>query len=131
MHKEHLPPESTWPKHVGLSKRILEDKKATDIQVFHTPGSSLSPYTMIASGTSTRHLHALSQALYQALKETGTVAAIEGDNQNQWILLDVDDVIVHLFLPEVRAHYDLESLQRQMISKRASQLSKTPTPDRS
>ncbi len=66
---------------------------------------------VIASGMSQRHVGALAEKLSHALKEQGLeVGAIEGKDQCEWVLLDTGDVIVHLFRPEAREHYNLEKL---------------------
>ena len=66
---------------------------------------------VIASGMSARHVGALAEKLSQSLKDEGMeVGAIEGKDTCDWVLLDTGDVIVHLFRPEAREHYNLEKL---------------------
>lgn len=66
---------------------------------------------VIASGMSGRHVGALAEKLSSALKDQGmAIGAIEGKDTCEWVLLDTGDVIVHLFRPEAREHYNLEKL---------------------
>ena len=73
--------------------------------------SSVCDYFVIASGTSTTHVRALSDNIIKKLKEKGRpIRHAEGVREASWILLDFGDVICHLFLEETRAFYDLEHL---------------------
>lgn len=66
---------------------------------------------IIASGTSQRHVAALADRVVRALKDAGRpVNGIEGLAQGDWVLVDLGDVIVHLFRPEVRELYNLEKM---------------------
>mgnify|MGYP005670427463 FL=1 len=66
---------------------------------------------IIASGTSSRHLQSLSENLVSELKKKGvTNCRIEGKESNDWKLVDVIDIIVHIFNPEKREFYDLENM---------------------
>jgi len=90
----------------------LEDDKAQAISVIDLAGkSTLADYMVIASGTSARHLSAMSDHLVERLKAGGaTKAVVDGKDQGDWVLIDAGDVIVHLFRPEVREFYNLEKL---------------------
>jgi ribosome-associated protein len=90
----------------------LEDDKAQAISVIDLAGkSTLADYMVIASGTSARHLAAMSDHLVERLKAGGaTKALVDGKDQGDWVLIDAGDVIVHLFRPEVREFYNLEKL---------------------
>ena len=73
--------------------------------------SSVCDYFIVAGGTSTTHVRALSDNITKSLKEKGQpVRHIEGEREASWILLDFGDVVCHLFLKETRAFYDLEGL---------------------
>lgn len=91
---------------------LLEDYKARDIQLVDVRGvSSLSDYIVVASGTSTRHLRAVAENLVSELKHRGHAPlGVEGDRESDWVLVDADDVIVHLMLPQARDFYNLEKL---------------------
>lgn len=65
----------------------------------------------MASGTSTPHLKALAGTLQSELKKSGeSTVRVSGDSESAWILLDLYDVMIHLFLPEAREYYAIESL---------------------
>ena len=73
--------------------------------------SSVCDYFVIASGTSTTHVRALSDNIIKKLKETGRpIRQAEGVREASWILLDFPGVVCHVFLEDTRAYYDLEEL---------------------
>ena len=73
---------------------------------------------IIASGTSSRHLQALSEILFAELKKIGLEECrIEGIESNDWKLVDANDIIIHIFHPEKRAFYDLEKMWSEEIPK--------------
>jgi len=73
--------------------------------------SAMADHMVIASGRSSRQVAAIAEKLVQRLKEqTGRTARIEGKETGDWVLIDTDDVIVHLFRPEVREFYQLEKM---------------------
>ena len=73
---------------------------------------------VIASGTSSRHLQALSEILVAQLKRLGVDnCRIEGKESNDWKLVDTQDVIVHIFHPKKRKFYDLENMWSEEIPK--------------
>ncbi|MEM5516626.1 ribosome silencing factor [Henriciella sp. AS95] len=90
----------------------LEDDKAEDVTVIDLQGkSSLADIMVIASGRSARHVASIADHLAQTVKEaTGRPVKLEGLPNADWVLLDVGDIIVHLFRPEVRAFYNLEKI---------------------
>ena len=74
---------------------------------------------IIASGTSSRHLQALSEILVTELKKIGlNECRLEGRESNDWKLVDAQDIIVHIFHPEKREFYDLEKMWSQEIPKK-------------
>ena len=91
---------------------ILDAKKADQINVIRiTNVSSLGDYFVIANGTSNTHVHALADELEEKLKEQGIAPArVEGYRSNSWIILDYDEVVVHLFTADAREFYDLDRL---------------------
>lgn len=91
---------------------LLDDYKARDVQVIDVRGiSSLSDYVILATGTSTRHLQAVAENLVVGLKRAGyQPLGVEGQRDSDWVLVDADDVIVHLMLPQAREFYNLEKL---------------------
>ena len=100
-------------------KRILDDNKAQNITCIDLKNKSyIADYMIIASGTSSRHLQALSEILVTQLKKLGIDnCRIEGKNSNDWKLVDTQDVIVHIFHPEKREFYDLEKMWSEQIPK--------------
>ena len=90
----------------------LEDDKAEDLTVIDlTEKSSLADVMIIASGRSARHVSSIADHLAQKVKEsTGQTPKIEGLPNADWVLIDLGDVIVHLFRPEVRSFYNLEKI---------------------
>ena len=90
----------------------LEDLKAIDIQHIDVSGQNpLTDLFVIASGNSTRHIKAMAENLVMKVKAAGCPPlGVEGERQAEWILVDLNDVIVHLMLPKTRAFYNLEKL---------------------
>ena len=91
---------------------ILDNNKAKNIiSIDLKKKSYIADYMIIASGTSSRHLQSLSENLVSELKKKGvTNCRIEGKESNDWKLVDVIDIIVHIFNPEKREFYDLENM---------------------
>ena len=90
----------------------LEDIKAINpIAIDVTKISSLTDFMVIASGTSNRHMTAMSERVLEDLKKTNISGIkIEGQGGDDWILVDVGDVVIHLMSADAREFYDLESL---------------------
>ena len=103
-------------------EKILDDNKAQNITCIDLKNKSyIADYMVIASGTSSRHLQALSEILVVQLKKLGIDnCRIEGKDSNDWKLVDAQDVIVHIFHPEKREFYDLEKMWSEEIPKRKS-----------
>ena len=90
----------------------LEDKKAEDITVIDIGGvSSIADYFIIANGSNSNQLAAMQDAVDDAMYTSGVHAKqVEGTNNSTWILMDYQDIIVHLFSKEDRLFYDLERI---------------------
>lgn len=90
----------------------LDDDKAQDIVCIDLKGkSSVADTLIIASGRSHRHVGALADHVMRALKEAGYgKVKVEGLPACDWVLIDVGDVVVHVFRPEVRAFYNIEKI---------------------
>ena len=95
-----------------LVLRSLDDDKAVEIVSIPLQGkSNIADYMVIASGRSTRQVAAMAQKLSERIKrELGRGVRVEGLPVADWVLIDADDVIVHLFRPEVRSFYNLERM---------------------
>ncbi len=91
---------------------ILDEHSAQDIITIDIQGkSSVADYMIIASGRSNRHVGALSDYVLRGLKEDGHKSlGVEGQEAGDWVLIDVGDVILHIFRPEVRQFYNLEKI---------------------
>ncbi len=93
---------------------IIVDKQGEDIVLLDLRDiTTFTDYFVISSGTSHRHLDALQNAIREGLKkqESRVLAqSAEGNADTGWVLIDFNSVVVHLFTPETRSYYDLESL---------------------
>lgn len=89
------------------------DKKAEDVLLLDvSKQSAVTDYFVICSGTSERQLQAITEGITEQTRKQYHLKPreIEGDGSSGWLLLDYGDVIVHIFAPEKRDYYDLESL---------------------
>ncbi|MDO9243968.1 MAG: ribosome silencing factor [Rhodocyclaceae bacterium] len=114
-----------------IAVKALEDIKGRDIEVINTKKlSSLFDRIIIASADSTRQVKALGRNVHDKVKEAGgEVIGIEGEESGEWVLVDLGDIIVHVMQPNVRLHYDLESLWK-IKPKRAAATEKAATPEK-
>ncbi len=96
----------------NLVLRSLDDDQAVDVVTIPLQGkSSIADHMVIASGRSTRQVASMAQKLGERIKqELGRNVRVEGLPIADWVLIDADDVIVHLFRPEVRSFYNLERM---------------------
>lgn len=99
----------------ALKNKILESleniKAVNPIAIDVKKISSLTDFMVIASGTSNRHLAAMSDKVIEGLKDSNVSGIkIEGQGGDEWLLVDAGDVIIHLMSSEARDFYDLESL---------------------
>jgi len=108
-------------KNTDLNKVILDtldSNKALDIISIDLKNkSSMADYMIIASGTSSRHIQALSEQVLQKFKDNGIICKIEGNESMDWKLVDGLDVIVHIFNPEKRKFYEPEKMWSEVIPK--------------
>jgi len=90
----------------------LEDNKALDIvSIDISKKTSLADHLVFATGTSNRHINAISQSVHKMLKSLNIVLpSIEGNHDSGWIVIDSGDVIIHLFKDEIRKFYNLENM---------------------
>ena len=97
---------------LSLITASLDSDKAEDILTIPLKGkSSMADYMVIASGSSSRQVAAMAEHVELKLKEAGVeILGLEGMRQADWVLIDANDVIVHLFRPEVREFYGLEHM---------------------
>jgi ribosome-associated protein len=99
----------------------LEDFKAIDTLVIDVSGQSpLTERMVIASGSSTRHVKSMAENLVVKAKAEGNPPlGIEGQKEGEWVLVDLNVVIVHLMLPQTRAFYNLEKLWEASANHRS------------
>ena len=97
----------------------LDSNKALDvISIDLKNKSSMADYMIIASGTSSRHIQALSEQVLEKLKTNGVKnSKIEGKESLDWKLVDGIDLIVHIFNPDKRKFYELEKIWSELIPK--------------
>ena len=96
-----------------VAARTAAENRGRDIVILDMRElTSVFDYFVLASGTSRRQLHAMSEEIDHALEERmgDRRLGIEGYGESRWILLDYGDVVIHLFEPETRAFYALEDL---------------------
>ena len=95
-----------------LVLQSLDDDQAVEVISIPLAGkSSIADHMVIASGRSTRQVASMATKLAQRIKDqVGRSPRIEGLPAADWVLIDADDVIVHLFRPEVRTFYNLERM---------------------
>ena len=90
----------------------LDEAKAEDIRQLDVRKlTDITDFMVIASGTSHRHVHAMAERIREAARQKQLLPiGIEGEAENDWILMDYADVVVHLMMPQVREFYNLERL---------------------
>lgn len=105
--------DETVARQLSLVKTSLDDDKAEGVTVIEVHGrSSIADYIVIASGRSQRQVGAIADHLVKRLQKEGPIRSlrVEGMPQNDWVLIDTGDIIVHVFRPEVREFYRLERM---------------------
>ena len=110
--KSELPEHDPAKALTDLILGILEENSAQDTITIDIKGkSSVADMMIVTCGRSSRHVGALADYVIKAIKEEGhRPLGIEGQISNDWVLIDIGDVIVHIFRPEVRAFYNLEKI---------------------
>ena len=95
-----------------LVVEALEDVKAKDIVKLDVRDmTTVTDYMVVASGTSTRHVQALVDNVIEKASQAGhKPIGVEGESGGEWVLLDLQDALVHVMLPKVREFYNLENL---------------------
>ena len=95
-----------------LCAKVLDDSKLEDIKIFDVVGAlQLTDYFVVATGMNPRHLKAAADDLERKLRDARVrLRGVEGYRDARWILVDVSDVVVHLFVGESREFYDLDNL---------------------
>ncbi len=104
--------KATRPALVDLVVAALEDLKAQNVTVLDVRGlTDVTDTIVVASGTSDRHVKSLAGSVYEKAKAGGfPPIGMEGEQEGEWVLVDLQDAIVHVMLPRVREFYGLEKL---------------------
>ena len=101
----------------GLLKKILkqlDDLKAIKVDVINIENrSALADFLVIASGNSSRHINSIASKIMKSNKHE--LITIEGLKSTDWVILDFGDIILNIFKPETRNHYDLEKIWQDGI----------------
>lgn len=100
----------------------LADMKALEVKVLDVRGiTDIADFMVIASGTSDRHVRSVAQRVVERTKEAGfRPHGVEGQQDSDWVLIDLSEMIVHVMLPRVREFYGLEKLWEITATKRAA-----------
>ncbi|HET8553534.1 MAG TPA: ribosome silencing factor [Rhodanobacteraceae bacterium] len=90
----------------------LDDLKAKDVREIDVRGkTSIADTIIVASGTSTRHVKSIADEVIKFAKQAGVLPlGVEGQQEAEWVLVDLGDIIVHVMLPRIREFYALERL---------------------
>jgi len=100
----------------------LADMKALEVKMLDVRGlTDVADFMVIASGTSDRHVRSVAQRVVERTKEAGfRPHGVEGQQDGDWVLIDLNAMIVHVMLPRVREFYGLEKLWDITATKRAA-----------
>lgn len=103
-----------------LVKEALDDMKAEEVvELDVRDKTSVMDYIFVASGTSGRHVRAIANNVAVETKKAGfKPLGVEGEEEGEWVLADLGDIVVHVMQPQVREFYDLESLWRVTVEDR-------------
>lgn len=99
-------------KEIDLVVKACEDKIAKDVlSIKLQEGMAIADYFVIATGNTSSQTQAIADEVEKVALENGmTIVGVEGYREGSWILVDLGDIIVHVFIPEAREYYNLERL---------------------
>jgi len=99
----------------------IEDIKGFDISVMDVRKlTSMTNYMIVASANSSRQAKAVADNVREKIKEKGfAIRGTEGEKEGEWVLVDLDDIVVHIMVPATRAYYNLEQLWGEAESRRS------------
>jgi len=87
------------------------DKKGVDVKILEIAKiSSIADYLVLATGMSDKQVQAIADSVRKGLKKFGKALDIEGVREGKWVVIDYGDVLVHIFVDELRRYYDLDRL---------------------
>ena len=118
-------PDSHVDSHLSLALLLrtifctLEDAKAQEIRELDVRElTDITDFMVIATGTSHRHVNAMADRIREDVRTHQLLPiGVEGQDENDWVLLDYGDVVVHLMMPHIREFYDLEGLWDERLGK--------------
>lgn len=118
-------PKKKTPEPVSLKSVVIDalaDMKALEVKVLDVRGlTDIADCMVIASGTSDRHVRSVAQRVVEKTKQAGfRPHGVEGQQDGDWVLIDLSEMIVHVMLPRVREFYGLEKLWDITATKRAA-----------
>ncbi len=113
---------SAKPSLKNVVLEALSDMKALEVKLLDVRGlTDIADFMVIASGTSDRHVRSAAQRVVEKAKEAGfRPHGVEGQQDGDWVLIDLNEMIVHVMLPRVREFYGLEKLWDMTAAKRAA-----------
>lgn len=99
----------------------IEDIKGFDITVMDVRKlTSMTNFMIVASANSSRQAKAIADNVREKIKEKGYhIRGTEGEKEGEWVLVDLDDIVVHIMVPATRAYYNLEQLWGEAESRRS------------
>ena len=108
-------PRRSPRRNSALEKLVLaalEDMKAVNVKLLDVRGlTDITDAMIVASGTSDRHVRSIAERVIEKARAAGRrPLGIEGTRDNEWVLVDLQDVLLHVMLPRVREFYAIEQL---------------------
>lgn len=99
----------------------IDDIKGFDISVMDVRKlTSITSYMIVASATSSRQAKAIADNVREKIKEKGyEIRSTEGEKDGEWVLVDLEDIVVHIMVPATRAYYNLEQLWSETESRKS------------
>ncbi|MBX5461096.1 MAG: ribosome silencing factor [Steroidobacteraceae bacterium] len=96
----------------GIVTAALEDMKAVNVKVMDVRGlTDIADVMVVASGNSDRHVRSIADRVIEKAKESGfRPLGVEGAREGEWVLVDLQDLVLHVMLPRVREFYSLERI---------------------
>ena len=118
-----VPGRNALPDLVDIVRAAAEDKKGEDVTVLDLDGRTIvADAFVVVTGRSAIQTRSIADAITESVREHGfPVARTEGYAEGGWILIDLADVVVHVFTPEQRAFYNLERLWGRVAEARAAE----------
>jgi ribosome-associated protein len=131
-------PKSSVPQTLlRIVNAALDDMKAVNVKVMDVRHlTDITDIVVIASGNSDRHVKSIADRVLQFAKQNDfRPIGVEGAREGEWVLVDLNDIVVHVMLPRVREFYGLEKLWEDVTPPAAEDMDKTaalvaPTPRR-